>query len=130
MIDPSALVIDGNAIHAAAMKFPVTAQLDSAGLAPTKFLLAQVPGTQESPEWAALVWKANPTGGEPLLMLSEPVARVVVFTPSNIVLDLTNGQKLSITPEGSCGCGQRLKSWQPWGNAVRVHGVSGAVVTG
>lgn len=123
MIDISSLVVDGTSVYAAAMKFPVQARLDSAGLAPTKFVMAQLPGTQENPEWVAIVWKGSPTGAEPVLMLSEPVKNIVKFTVSSIILDLMNGQRLEITPDGSCGCGQRLKSWQPWGNGIRLLSV-------
>lgn len=129
MIDISSLVVDGSSVYAAAMKFPVQAQLDSAGLSPTKFVMAQIPGTQEDPEWVAIVWKGDPSGGLPVLMLSEPVKSVLQFTVSSIVLDLQNGQRLSITPDGSCGCGQRLKSWQPWGNGIRLLSVPPPSVT-
>jgi hypothetical protein len=122
VVDPDSLVMDGS-VYAAASKYPVVATLDSAGLSPTRFYMVQVPGTQENPEWAACVWKSDPLGGDPILMICEKVKKIGRFETSVMVLVLEGGQMLTITPDGGCGCGTRLKSWQPWGPGVRVYAV-------
>lgn len=118
MIDPSTLVMEGGIVVAAASLFPVTTTIGSAGVSPTRFILVQKPDTLEDPKWVACVWQANATGGEPIRLVCEEVTMISVFTPQNIVLVLANNQMLTVTPSGGCGCGSRLKSWQPWGPSV------------
>lgn len=129
MFDISALVTADGAVRAAASMFPVMSMLDSSGLSGTKFVLAQIPGTEDAPQWVACVWRSNPRGGDPLLMISEKVTRVSAFTTQNIALLLETGQLLTIRPDGGCGCGSRLKTWQPWGASVRLHAVAQPVPT-
>lgn len=129
MLDISTLVAEDGAVRAAASMFPVTAMLDSSGIASTRFILAQVPGTAEAPQWVACVWRANPRGGDPLLMVSERVARISAFSTQNVALLLETGQLLTLRPDGGCGCGSRLKTWQPWGPSVRLHAVAQPVPT-
>ena len=120
MIDLSSLVKDG-VVQAGAMMFPVQAIRNSAGIAPTKFILVQVPDTGETPEWVACVWKSNQTTGMPELIISEKVTRIASFETSNITVVLENSGTLTIKPDGGCGCGTRLRSFQPWGAGVHVY---------
>lgn len=123
MYNISELVSEDKAVFAGASLFPVHAAMGGAGLSGTRFVLAQVPGTADSPEWVACVWASNPTGGTPTLHIAEKVDTIAVFTPQHISLLLEDGRILSVTPTGGCGCGSRLRSWQPWGPSVRLHQV-------
>lgn len=123
MIDPSTLVMEGGFVCVSASMFPVSAVIGSAGVSPTRFMMVQKPGSGTDPEWVACVWQANSSGGDPIRLVCEDVTRITRFDTQNIVLLLANGQLLTITPASGCGCGDRLKTWQPWGKTASLRQV-------
>jgi hypothetical protein len=133
MTDPAVLVsADGSSVSAAASLFPMSMMLDSAGASPTRFILGLLPGTGTGPEnpaqWVACVWQNDQLGGDPILLVCEAVDKVLVFSAATVELLLTTGQRLIMTASGGCACGSRLRGWQPWGQAVNLHGVPRPVV--
>lgn len=119
MYDLDTLVTDG-VVRASATLFPVDITIGSNGISPTRFTLAQVPGTDADPEWVACAWQGNPTGGTPILILASKVDRVLAFSPSKIVVLIEGGTHVSVGASAGCGCGNVLKNYRGWAGSQLV----------
>jgi hypothetical protein len=133
MYDLDSLVSDG-VVRVAASRFPVQVVLDSQGVSPARFAMAQIPGPDgpsdpaDPSSWVAIVWVGSQTGGTPPVTVAEQVQRITTFTTSSIQLVLNTGQLLVVTPARGCGCGSVLRAYRGWPSA-RLVGVPTPPVT-
>ena len=133
MYDLDSLVSDG-VVRVAASRFPVQIVLDSQGVSPARFTMAQISGPDgpsdptDPSSWVAVVWVGSQVGGTPPVLVAEQVKSIVSFTTSSIQLLLNTGQLLVVTPARGCGCGSVLKAYRGWSSA-RLVGVPAPPVT-
>jgi hypothetical protein len=116
--DLSTLVTDGVARIGVSL-YPANATLGSNGVTAARFLLIANP----EGGWVAGAWTSNNRGADPDCMVLENVTSIDTYTGRLITLTLESGQQLAITPSSACACGSRLRSYNPFGNAVTLaHG--------
>ncbi|QBZ72682.1 hypothetical protein SEA_GODONK_63 [Gordonia phage GodonK] len=107
------LVEDG-VVRAAASMFPVEVTVDSAGFATARFILAKSPDD----DWYALGWRLD-NMGKPSMFVYTKVIDIVSFRTSLIDVNTEAGRILVRPSSGGC-CGNRLKTYNPFGPSVSL----------
>ena len=112
--DLNPFIKDG-VVHAAASMFPVELIKNSAGRSPVRLMILF---NHENNSWWVAAWASSPYSGNPERVLLAEIITADVITVSRIELTLEDSVKvIAIPSRGGC-CGNRLKSWNPFGDGV------------
>lgn len=118
-------VRDGR-VMAAASLFPVSIEANSAGRSPVRFMAIKHPDTKK---WWASAWMTTTRRNNPEHILFGEVAEVFEMTSSRIqmIVDVRADDEadpelvtITVTPSSGGCCGNRLKSWNPFGPSVML----------
>jgi hypothetical protein len=120
MYDLDSLVVE-RTVHVVANRHPVSITLDSQGVAPARFVLARIPGSDPI-AWAAAVWTDKRVGDpDPPLLVAERVERVNAFSLEVVDLNLEGDRRLVVRRGRGCSrCGSALTAFTGWPGCVRL----------
>lgn len=111
-------LVDDGIVRAAASMFPVEVKVQGTGYATSRFILAKSPDD----EWYAMAWRLDGTG-QPVQFVFEPVSSISKFTTAMVVVSTDRGNVIVTPSSGGC-CGNRLKSYNPFGASVKLARVA------
>ena len=114
--DLAQFVQDG-LVQAAASMFPVELIRNSVGRSPVRLMLLFNP-TDGS--WWVAAWASSARGGSPERLLLEKITDVHQISVSRVSVQVQNSQDVLAVPSGGGCCGNRLKSWNPFGEGVTL----------
>lgn len=116
-VDLSAFIKDG-VVQAAASMFPVELVKNSAGRSPVRLMIVF---NHVDQDWWVGAW-ASSSYGSPERILLDKIVTADLITVSRIELTVTDSVKVTAIPSRGGCCGNRLKSWNPFGDgAVLAH---------
>ena len=113
-------LVKHDTVKACVSLFPVSLNVDSSGMSPVRFVIAQSP-SEDDPHWVAAAWRGSSTGGEPNLVFASRIATIESMSTKSIALTTDNGRRVRVQGGAGCGCGSRLKTYRPFGNARLVQ---------
>jgi hypothetical protein len=113
------VVNDASTVHAIDMGFPMMITVVDSGIVKDehRIALCVIPDEQERYVFAA--WSSG-TGNGPELVMLEEVQQIETLSRQNRVIHLSDGREVHYKPSRKCGCGSRLRSFRPFGTAVRM----------
>lgn len=116
MIDISGMTVRGQARVACSL-FPVDLSVTgerNIKYRAVRFMLVLVP----EGGWVAAAWRNN-GHREPIQVVSERVSDITEYTPKAIIVTTDEGNLLTVSGSGSCGCGGSvLRTFNPFGSAT------------
>ena len=106
-------------VYVSASVFPVQLTVNSAGRSPVRFMLLKHP-TED--EWWAAAWATSYGSVEQVLFGKVTEALKVHVSGIELMVDPGDGFSTHVSAVPSSGgcCGNRLKSWNPFGPGVQL----------
>lgn len=118
-----ASLVENGVVRVGTSQFPVDVAVDSFGATSCRFMLFQIPHTEEK-TWVAGAWRNSGTGQPPHTMALEQVRSIDTYNHRRIQMTLETGSILVVTPSLGCGsCNATLRGYNPFGEAVSLASV-------